>query len=371
MLLAVGSLLLREWRVFAPLARLAYTGYFSYSISIQSCSKMEVYSGLSQDRHGLNPYANYPMMSHGQYYHTSAAPTVQYQQAFQTLQDYNENSYLKSVKNETKQEFPCYEQKYYPYQTYSHLAAHHTYQHQEYPSYNTTGSAFAPPTSHSNFYQQYNSVASVSTTTTTLTQPALPRPPAYSCSVVQQPEQTQVTEDPKRTAKRGRRTRKCQCTNCQLPPLPIDEKTGKPRQRKHNCHFPGCNREYGKTSHLKSHIMWHENQRPFECHFASCDKKFTRSDELSRHIKTHTKEHLHKCLICGKGFGRSDHRNKHMKIHSKSHTKQRGRKKKFKEPEEKNENCNLSANRQEEFQQSFQPVYHHAQAYYQPPPLYQ
>ena len=70
----------------------------------------------------------------------------------------------------------------------------------------------------------------------------------------------------------------------------------------------GCTREYGKTSHLKSHIMWHENQRPFECHFVTCDKKFTRSDELSRHIKTHTKEHLHKCQVCGKGFGRSDHR---------------------------------------------------------------
>ena len=59
-------------------------------------------------------------------------------------------------------------------------------------------------------------------------------------SVVSSSSSQTPTTGKRRSTKRGRRTRKCQCSNCQLPELTeIDPKTGKPKQRKHNCHFPG------------------------------------------------------------------------------------------------------------------------------------
>ena len=47
--------------------------------------------------------------------------------------------------------------------------------------------------------------------------------------------------------------------------------------------MPGCNKIYGKTSHLRAHLLWHDDKRPFVCNWISCGKKFTRSDELQRH----------------------------------------------------------------------------------------
>ena len=297
--------------------------------------------------------SSYPTAAASCYPHLTASqtPPVQpYTSAFQPLQDYNENRFFKQeIKTASTTTYDAIN-KYYPQPppAYSHLQAAATtadicrqsyaqlgtFYHQ--PTTSEAGaayqsspghySAFSVPTANSFYYshhqqqqhqQQVQAAAAAAAacfstpprSSTTSSQYSVPSisPPVKDESVVSSTSST-VKRRPG-AAKRGRRTRKCQCSNCQLPELTeIDPRTGKPRQRKHNCHFPGCTREYGKTSHLKSHIMWHENQRPFECHFVTCEKKFTRSDELSRHIKTHTKEHLHKCPVCGKGFGRSDHR---------------------------------------------------------------
>ncbi|KAG0377111.1 hypothetical protein BGX24_006684 [Mortierella sp. AD032] len=105
-------------------------------------------------------------------------------------------------------------------------------------------------------------------------------------------------------------------TDTHIDPSIIDENeedddTGT-SQRTFLCHYPNCNRSFGRSYNLKAHALTHGTFRPFLCRL--CQRTFARIHDRDRHMSSHRTAKAHCCIVCLGRFARQDAVIRHLKL---------------------------------------------------------
>lgn len=127
--------------------------------------------------------------------------------------------------------------------------------------FSTTANVQYSPHVQSTYYNDFLSASHPYNTDSYRPEFRLFYPPIVSSHTPSPPTVQPTTSSPigKNPLKKPKTSRaQCDCPNCrEADRLGYVAGSTVRKRNVHNCHIPGCGKEYHKTSHLKAHLRWH------------------------------------------------------------------------------------------------------------------
>ena len=94
--------------------------------------------------------------------------------------------------------------------------------------------------------------------------------------------------------------------------LPTAKHSNAMKPLKHRCEYPGCTKEFTRSSYLDRHVQVHTGE--YVCPLEDCTRRFTVRGNLKRHMYVHRSgQFSFKCSDCRYSFLRMDH----LALHNK------------------------------------------------------
>ena len=113
----------------------------------------------------------------------------------------------------------------------------------------------------------------------------------------------------------------CTCPNCTSGAnTKASNGDGSPKKKQHACHYPNCAKVYGKTSHLRAHLLSHRKATFCLSLALLCKEVHTIRRASAPPSNAHGREAI--CLSPVLKAFHGDHLSKHIKTHQKTRDKE-------------------------------------------------